>query len=48
MVNNPLAQVGFTTGPTAPTTIAAALSGASYSGAVGVTSSMIDSYFLAN
>jgi hypothetical protein len=40
MINNPLAQVGFGGGPLAPTTVAAALSAASYSGATAVTSSM--------
>ncbi len=40
LINNPLAQVGFGGGPIAPTTIAAALSAASYSGATAVTSSM--------
>ncbi len=40
IINNPLAQVGFHSGPIAPTTIAAALSAASYSGATAVTSSM--------
>ncbi len=40
MINNPLAQVGFGGGPIAPTTVAAALSAASYSGATAVTSSM--------
>jgi hypothetical protein len=40
MINNPLTQIGFPGGPIAPTTIAAALSAASYSGATAVTSSM--------
>ncbi|CAF3640982.1 unnamed protein product [Rotaria sordida] len=38
IINNPLAQVGFFGGPIAPTTVAAALSAASYSGATAVTS----------
>ncbi|CAF1005120.1 unnamed protein product [Adineta steineri] len=38
MSNNPLTQVGFASGPLAPTTVAAALSAASYSGATAVTS----------
>ncbi|CAF1108474.1 unnamed protein product [Rotaria sordida] len=38
IINNPLAQVGFIGGPIAPTTVAAALSAASYSGATAVTS----------
>jgi hypothetical protein len=40
IINNPLTQVNFHGGPIAPTTIAAALSAASYSGATAVTSSM--------
>ncbi|CAF1556481.1 unnamed protein product [Adineta ricciae] len=38
LINNPLAQVSFAAGPIAPTTVAAALSAASYSGATAVTS----------
>jgi hypothetical protein len=39
-MNNPLTQVGFLGGTIAPTTVAAALSAASYGGASAVTSSM--------
>lgn len=48
-MNNPLTQVGFIGGTIAPTTVAAALSAASYSGASAVTSSMrlsIDNFYL--
>ncbi|CAF4012106.1 unnamed protein product, partial [Rotaria magnacalcarata] len=38
MINNPIAQVGFLGGPIAPTTVAVALSAASFSGATAVTS----------
>ena len=41
MINNPIAQVGFLGGPIAPTTVAAALSAASFSGVTAVTSSII-------
>jgi hypothetical protein len=40
MINNSLAQVGFLGGTIAPTTVAAALSAASYGGATAVTSSI--------
>lgn len=39
VINNPLSQVNFIGGPIAPTTIAAAISAASYSGTTAVTSS---------
>jgi hypothetical protein len=38
LISNPLAQVSFAAGPIAPTTVAAALSAASFSGATAVTS----------
>jgi hypothetical protein len=40
MLNNQLAQASFLGGTVAPTTVAAALSAASYGGASAVTSSM--------
>jgi hypothetical protein len=40
MINNSLAQAGLLGGTIAPTTVAAALSAASYGGASAVTSSM--------
>lgn len=41
IINSPLAQVSFGGGPIAPTTVAAVLSAASYSGATAVTSSRL-------
>lgn len=45
MINNPIAQVGYLGGPIAPTTVAAALSAASFSGATAVSSSIIEIIF---
>jgi hypothetical protein len=45
MINNPLTQVGYLGGTIAPTTVAAALSAASYGGASAVTSSIRIGFF---
>ncbi|CAF4946203.1 unnamed protein product, partial [Rotaria magnacalcarata] len=46
IMNNPLTQVSYLGGTIAPTTVAAALSAASYGGASAVTSSMKINFFI--